>query len=443
MEWKKIKIGEFLSESKIESIIPDSNKRITVRLNMNGVQKRPIKNDTKGATKYYKRSYNQFIYGKQNLHKGAFGLIPKELDGFETSSDLPCFDIDTTKCIPEWIIYFLKQGNFYQGLEKIARGAGSKRISPKDFFQIKIPLVSLNEQKILLDKIKVIEEKSIFTINEIQTQQTLLKKLRQSILQEAIEGKLTASWREENCDVESASVLLEKIKAEKERLIGEKKIKKQKPLPPLNEDEIPFDVPDGWVWCRTNDICFSISSGSTPSKEHFINTQEIPYLKVYNIRNQKINFKYKEQFINKKVHNSKLKRSILYPNDIVMNIVGPPLGKIAIIPNDFPEWNCNQAIVYFKLLDSSIHKYLYYFLQELSFLKDIHFKGVAGQDNISITQSRSILFPLPPLKEQKQIVKKIESLFKICDELEEKIVESKKSAEMLMQSVLKEAFRGS
>ena len=82
----------------------------------------------------------------------------------------------------------------------------------------------------------------------------------------------------------------------------------------------------------------------------------------------------------------------MYPQDVVMNIVGPPLGKIAIIPNIYPQWNCNQAIVHFKLIEPLMHKYLYYFLRELSFLKYIHFKGVAGQDNISITQSRNILF---------------------------------------------------
>ena len=275
---------------------------------------------------------------------------------------------------------------------------------------------------------------------EIETQQTQLKKLRQSILKEAIEGKLSTSWREQNIDVESASILLEKIKSEKEQLIKGKKIKKQKPLPAINKVEIPFDIPDSWEWCRTNDICFSISSGSTPSKDTFINNDGIPYLKVYNIRKQKIDLNYKAQFIKQEINNTKLKRSILYPTDIVMNIVGPPLGKIAIIPNNYPQWNCNQAIVHFKLIESSIHKYLYYFLREFSFLKYIHFKGVAGQDNISVTQSRSILFPLPPLEEQKEIVEKIENLFKICDELETQINSSKINSETLMQAVLKEAF---
>ncbi len=101
---------------------------------------------------------------------------------------------------------------------------------------------------------------------ETSAQQSLLKQLKQTILQEAIEGKLTAKWRAKNPDIGKAKELLEQIKRKKEKLIKDKKIKASKPLPPINEDEIPFDIPQNWEWCRTDDICFSISSGSTPSK---------------------------------------------------------------------------------------------------------------------------------------------------------------------------------
>ncbi len=155
----KVKISEILKESKIKSENPNQNKRITVKLNLKGVEKRPFKKEVKGATKYYVRKYNQFIYGKQNFFKGAFGIIPKELDGYETSSDLPCFDIDIKKCIPEWIFYFLKKDELYKNLEKIAKGASSKRVNPKDFFKLEIPLPSLDTQKNVLNKIKNVEKK--------------------------------------------------------------------------------------------------------------------------------------------------------------------------------------------------------------------------------------------------------------------------------------------
>ena len=152
-EWKKVKLGDLWKESKIESLNPDSNKRIKVKLNVLGVEKRSAKNDEKGATKYFIRKSGQFVYGKQNLHKGAFGIIPKELDNFESSSDIPAFDI-IPECNPEWIYYFLKQGSFYKKLEKYSKGTGSKRIHPDKIAHLEIPFPNRKEQDKIIDQIK-------------------------------------------------------------------------------------------------------------------------------------------------------------------------------------------------------------------------------------------------------------------------------------------------
>ena len=321
-------------------------------------------------------------------------------------------------------------------------GTSKEAINQTNLKNYEIPYFDIEQQNLWIKKLINTKQTKEELTKEIETQQILLKKLRQSILQDAIKGKLTKKWREAHTNMEPASVLLEKIKIEKEQLIKEKKIRKQKPLPPISDKEKPFEIPEEWEWCLTDDVCYSISSGSTPSKDSFIQELGIPYLKVYNIQKQKIDFEYRPQFIKKEVHDTKLKKSILKPDDVVMNIVGPPLGKTAIIPNTYDQWNCNQAIAYFKLVKIKMAKYLYYFLREFSFLSYIDFKGMAGQDNISITQSRSILFPLPPLEEQKEIVKKIEFLFEICDKLEEQINNAKINSEMLMKSILKEAFEG-
>ena len=121
--WKKVKLGSLLTESKIVSVNPNPDKRIRVKLNVLGVEKRPLTKDKKGATKYYIRRAGQFIYGKQNLHKGAFGIVPEELDGYESTSDIPAFDIDES-CYSEWIFYFFRKNNFYLKLEDLAQGVG-------------------------------------------------------------------------------------------------------------------------------------------------------------------------------------------------------------------------------------------------------------------------------------------------------------------------------
>ena len=123
-----------------------------------------------------------------------------------------------------------------------------------------------------------------------------------------------------------------------------------------------------------------------------------------------------------------------------MNIVGPPLGKVAIIPDTHEEWNCNQAISFFQPLDRELSSWLYTFICAGTFLQHIELIGTAGQDNISVTKSKTIMLPLPPFKEQQIIVKKVNALMALCDELEQQIDNSQIQIEQLMQSCLKEVF---
>ncbi|HCO7564749.1 TPA: restriction endonuclease subunit S, partial [Escherichia fergusonii] len=241
--------------------------------------------------------------------------------------------------------------------------------------------------------------------------------LKQTILQLAVMGKLVP----QDPNDEPASELLKRIAQEKAQLVKEGKIKKQKPLPPISDEEKPFELPEGWCFCRMDDLCSAITSGSTPSKEIFSTDEGIPYLKVYNIRNQQIDFKYQPQFIQRQYHFEKMQRSILYPGDVIMNIVGPPLGKIAIIPDHYPEWNCNQAIVLFRLIKKDLNKYVYNYLLSGVFLDFIELIGTAGQDNISIAKSKNIVIPLAPVNEQNRIVEKLTEIINIAEKLKYKI----------------------
>ncbi|WP_299667853.1 restriction endonuclease subunit S [uncultured Psychromonas sp.] len=271
------------------------------------------------------------------------------------------------------------------------------------------------------------------------TTEASIEQLKQTILQLAVMGKLVP----QNPVDEPASVLLEKIAEEKAQLIADKKIKKQKPLPAITDEEKPFELPNGWGLTRLDDICAGITSGSTPPKDKFDEKIGVPYLKVYNIKNQKIAFDYRPQFVEVEYNKKKLTRSILYPNDVVMNIVGPPLGKIAIIPDDYPEWNCNQAIVFFRALDPSLSGYIYTYLTSGRFLDAIELIGTAGQDNISVTKSRSIIFPMPPLAEQHRIVAKVDELMAICEQLKTRLSDAQTTQLHLADAVVENALNGS
>lgn len=208
---------------------------------------------------------------------------------------------------------------------------------------------------------------------------------------------------------------------------------------PISKETEPYQLPEGWEWTRLEDICYGITSGSTPSKAYLSTGKGIPFIKVHNIVNNKIDFQ-KIQYIDETIHSTKNERSILYPGDVIMNIVGPPLGKIAIIPDRYPELNCNQAIVFFRPVMKELNRWIYIFLCEGSFLRSIRLIGTDGQDNISITKSRNIMIPLPPLAEQELITKKVDQLANLVEKCEEYIKQSNEYSAALMESLLEETF---
>jgi type I restriction enzyme S subunit len=125
-----------------------------------------------------------------------------------------------------------------------------------------------------------------------------------------------------------------------------------------------------------------------------------------------------------------------------MNIVGPPLGKVAIVPDSFSEWNCNQAISFFRPIFREFAPYIYTFLKEGSFLENIQLIGTAGQDNISVTKCKFIPIPVPPLAEQRRIVAKVEQLMALVDRLEEQLVESRERGAKLLEALVAELTAG-
>lgn len=265
------------------------------------------------------------------------------------------------------------------------------------------------------------------------------KLLRQKILDLAIRGKLVP----QDPNDEPASVLLERIIAEKERLINEGKIKRSKKTATTSDSRhYPFEVPESWEWCIVDDFAY-VASGSTPSKDSFVE-KGVPYIKMYNLRNQKIDFNFHPQYITREVHEGKLQRSKTEVGDLIMNIVGPPLGKLAIIPPSLPESNFNQAAVLIRpyFYKDVLVKYLFYYLSEMSEINSISTKGSAGQVNISLTQSQNMRIALPPLEEQKRIISTVENLFQIVDIIDNGSIDISMAISKVKAQILDLAIHG-
>lgn len=185
-EWTIRKIDSILNEDKEVATEADINKRLTVRLNLKGIEKRVAKNiEIEGATTHYIRKAGQFIYGKQNLHKGAFAIIPTELDGYQSSSDLPAFNFknDIDSC---WFYYYLSRENYYKQLEKIATGTGSKRIQPKELLEIKIKVPNIDEQKKIVEILSLVDNE----IELLEKELEVLKLQKKGLMQRLLTGEV-------------------------------------------------------------------------------------------------------------------------------------------------------------------------------------------------------------------------------------------------------------
>jgi type I restriction enzyme, S subunit len=435
--WPKVKLGTLLTESKVLSESPSTDNRIRVKLNVLGVEKRPVTKDKKGATRYYIRKAGQFIYGKQNLHKGAFGIIPEELDGFESSLDIPAFDINDS-CYPEWIYYFFRKGDFYLMLENLAKGVGSKRIQPKQLFDLDIYLPTKEEQKKVLNEIEKAEFNNQRLVKEIQLQEENLIKLRQSILNDGVNGKLTSNWRNENSSVEVSKKLLERIKIEKGKLIQENILKKEKTLTSIKPNEIPFKIHESWSWIRFGEIIKFMAYGTSQKTDD--NTNNIPVLRMGNVTSDG-----KLIFNNLKYISSDhkdLPKLFLENGDLVFNRTNSYdlVGKSAVYDKGNNKYTLASYLIKVSLFNNFLNsEYINnYIISPICRESQIEPLIIAqtNQANFSGSKLKNILLPLPPLNEQIEIVKITNQLHFNCEKIEQEISSNKDKSKKLFQSFL-------
>lgn len=306
-----------------------------------------------------------------------------------------------------------------------------------------MPIAPLREQQRIVDKIESLFKKLDKAKELIEESRDDFEKRKSAILEKAFRGELTKEWRANNRNkILGKAELFNQIKEVRFSLITSNKERKE--IESIFNDYKYIDetLPDGWIKLKSAMVCELISCGKTPTGS-IVEKGEVAYLKVYNIVNNKIDFEYKQQFIDYETHSTKLKNSMLRPNDVIMNIVGPPLKKIAIIPETYKDWNMNQALVRFRTINCIDYKYYYYCLLYDDTLKDVinATRGVVGQANISVSQSRNLEIIVPSVEEQKEIVRILDDLlgkeFKI-----EELIDLEEQIELIKKSILAKAFRG-
>lgn len=318
-------------------------------------------------------------------------------------------------------------------LVPLMSGAANVALSVEKIKNIEIPLPSISRQIEIVAKFKSIVVQENKLKNELSYQHELLNKLRQQILQEAIEGKLTKKWRLDNPKVESASELLKSILVSKEKLIKEKILKKHKPLPPITEKEKPFDLPQGWIWCRLGEVSNYGQSQKVEPKD--INN-ETWILELEDIEKTSSKILKKIKFKERK---SKSTKSKFKKNDVLYGKLRPYLDKVIVAEE---EGVCTTEIMPISLIGTLNPWFIRYSLKTPLFLRYVN-SQVSGMrmPRLKTDSARSALIPIPPVLEQEIIVNIINKLFYLCDQLENNINKNKKSAEQLMKTVLKEEFK--
>ena len=437
MGFKKVKLKEVLKQYRVEHIVQNEieYKQVTIS-KYDGVTFRGTKiGKDIGRKRQFvidlKTYPNTLMLVRQGIQDGSIGIAPIEVDGCIATENMPMFSIEGINL--EYLRFLLKSPYFYDELNKIeTTGSAQKSIHERQILEIEIPLPSIEEQKEFVKELTLLKNSGLIISSELSHQLDLIKQMRQAFLREAMQGKLVKSTKTK----ETGQQLLEKIKAEKAQLIADKKLKKEKELAPIMEDELPFEIPEHWAWCRLGEIIShteNLDIHKKLSSETIIN-----YVDIASIDNK--NYLIKEVKKSTVEELSTRARRVLKKDYIIYSTVRPYLKNIAIVENELPNFIGSTGFNVFKPINSNI-KYLFYFLLNPD-LNKMYEEMMVGFNSPSITneQFENTLFPLPPLHEQEQIVAKLEELMEFCDGLEQSIKDSQGYNEMLLQQVLREAL---
>tara|TARA_Y100001970_G_scaffold291019_1_gene426721 strand:+ start:2108 stop:3580 length:1473 start_codon:yes stop_codon:yes gene_type:complete len=354
--------------------------------------------------------------------------------------------------IPDFLNLFLNSYSYWSQIFIMKKGSAQPNVNAKKLRELQMPFCEKEYQEEILDllkdgnrnnRFKELNEEIDNTIKNYDYAQKILEiykkqyviidNLRSAILNEAIQGKLVP----QDPNDEPASELLKRIKAEKEQLIAEKKIKKDKPLSEITDDEIPYELPSGWEWCRLINICNLITDGThhTPTYQSF----GVPFLSVKDISKGQIDFS-NTRYISETEHDNLIQRCNPEFEDVLLTKVGTTgIAKVIDIKKTFSIF---VSVALLKFNKTNIFPYYLEYLLNSPLVKIQSKEGTrgVGNKNLVLRKIKAFIVPIPPISEQKRIVAKVDELMTLCDQLETQIQESKENADLLMQSVLQEAF---
>src|SRR5690606_6870601 len=387
---------------------------------------------------------------------GELGIVQGGLGKLYLNQRVGKFDILNPNEFEKEYIYWIARG--VEGIVKnLAWGAAIPNVSPKQIEELNFPIPSKDIQKNIIrflndlrngnvtddiyfdeeieNEIKDIQEKQVKlgkVQDELSHQLTQLENLNQAILQEAVQGKLVKQDPKD----EPASELLKRIKAEKATLRqAQGKGKKEKPLPPIKPEEIPFEIPENWVWCRLGEICVINGGYAFKSTDYLSEGYRVIRISDFDP------YGFIDNSIVRHSYNDKLNSFLLDKEDILLAMTGGTVGKSLYVESIPEPMLVNQRVATIKTTNSFLApKYIDTVIKSWITQKVIHERKNSTNDNISMDDIKGFLIPLPPLSEQKRIVAEIEKQFTKTKQLKEHIIANQQATEQLLKALLHQAF---
>jgi type I restriction enzyme S subunit len=313
------------------------------------------------------------------------------------------------------IFYLYKNSGMING-----KGIAIQGLSSNALHSLVVPLPPLAEQKRIVAKI----EELLPYIDRYEQAWSKLEQfnsrfpedMKKSLLQYAIQGKLVEQRPEEG----TAEELFAQIQKEKQKLIAEKKIKKEKPLPEITDDEKPFDIPESWKWVRFSELCSVLTCGYASTPTYVDKESGKPFISAKNVKPNKF-MPEDHKYISCELYEKLTQNAKPEKGDILLTRVGAGIGEAAIIDIEF-DFAIYVSLTLIKLVDINLvnNQFILYWLNSpigvSSAQKNIYGKN-ASQGNLNVKNVRDFLVPLPPIAEQKRIVEKLEQILPLCKRL--------------------------
>lgn len=414
--------------------------------------------DMKSASVHFQPG--DVLYGRLRPYLNK--VISPEFEGLASAEFIPL-------TMPEgvahkFIQYRINAADFVSYASRLDEG-DRPRVDYDQIGAFSLDLPPSREQHRIVEAIESYLTRLDDAVATLERVQRNLKRYRASVLKAAVKGRLVPTEAElaraVGCDYEPASVLMERILAERRRrwedgelakMSAKGKVPKEdgwkanyvEPSS-INPAELPA-LPAGWKWTSAAEACTAVVSGSTPDAARLFSLEgPIPFIKVYNLTlNGELDFSVKPTFIEKSTHEGQLNRSRITPGDVLTNIVGPPLGQVSVVPSTHPEWNINQAIAAFRPSDAVTSGWLRVILMSEHAQRWLvqTAKTTTSQVNLAISNCRRLPVPIPPRGEQTRIVAEVDRLISVAADCDAVVSRELGRLRRLRQSILKWAFEG-